>query len=215
MYGQLIELIIFAAIALFIVNKLIATLGSTSEKDLTGGKSFFGEKKGMKDVTSTASRATSMFRTEHKPKPILVNLKNLIVVENENAIKDGLVSVLSKIPTFDIKQFLKGAKMAFQITIESAAKSNKKMLSELIDKRYIDKFDSLSLSYGEYSKTDHSLEAHISELYMFGNTIFIKVLFNGVGVTSNIENLNEEWTFIKSALDSDNKWQLTNVDRPQ
>ena len=44
MSGQLIELIIFAGIAFFIINKLIATLGTTSEDETASRGSFFGEK---------------------------------------------------------------------------------------------------------------------------------------------------------------------------
>ena len=41
MSGQLIELIIFAGIAFFVINKLIATLGTTSDDDAKKRPSFF------------------------------------------------------------------------------------------------------------------------------------------------------------------------------
>ena len=59
MSGQLIELIIFAAIAFFIINKLLSTLGATSESDPTKNKTFFGESGKMKDVTNTSSAPIS------------------------------------------------------------------------------------------------------------------------------------------------------------
>ena len=54
MSGQILELIIFAAIAFFIINKLISVLGKTSGDDPTKNNSFFGENIGnnLKDVTS-------------------------------------------------------------------------------------------------------------------------------------------------------------------
>ena len=59
MSGQLIELIIFAGIAFFVINKLIATLGTTSDEDGTKHPSVFGEKTAMKDVTTSATNNTN------------------------------------------------------------------------------------------------------------------------------------------------------------
>ena len=52
MSGQILELIIFAAIAFFIINKLISTLGKTSGDDPAKNNSFFGENIGMFDNMS-------------------------------------------------------------------------------------------------------------------------------------------------------------------
>ena len=50
---------------------------------------------------------------------------------------------------------------------------------------------------------------------MFGNNIFVKVLFAGKNITDKIKELHEEWTFTKSTLSSSPDWHLTNIDRPQ
>jgi predicted lipid-binding transport protein (Tim44 family) len=50
---------------------------------------------------------------------------------------------------------------------------------------------------------------------MFGNNVFIKILFAGKNITKKIKNMHEEWTFTKSANNSGNEWFLTNIDRPQ
>lgn len=214
MSGQLIELIIFAGIAFFIINKLIATLGSTSEDDPARSKTFFGEKKGMKDVTATSTKGAGILRPNFGIKK-KINLKGLIVTENELEIKEGLQDVMKKSPSFNITNFIKGAKGAFKMIIESSTKENDESLEELVDKRYIEHFKSIALSYGKYTGTQTSLNAHISEIYMFGNNIFIKILFAGKNITDKVKELHEEWTFTKSALSSGPEWQLTNIDRPQ
>ena len=84
-------------------------------------------------------------------------------------------------------------------------------LDKLVDKRYIEQFKSVALNYGGLLNSK-KLNAKISDLYMFGNNVFIKILFTGQNITDKIENLNEEWTFSKSLIKSGNDWYLTNID---
>ncbi|MBP9778562.1 MAG: Tim44/TimA family putative adaptor protein [Rickettsiaceae bacterium] len=215
MSGQILELIIFAAIAFFIINKLISTLGKTSGDDPAKNNSFFGENIGskLKDVTYSASTASILkpkFLKASKP-----NLKGVVLEENKEAVEKGLQEVLDKVPAFDIQRFANGAKLAFQMIVESALQNDEKQLEELVDKRYIDSFKTIASNYGNFNSTDNKLEAYISDIYLFGNNIFIKVLFTGNNITDKIKNLQEEWTFSKSTLSSDPTWYLTNIDRPQ
>lgn len=215
MSGQLIELIIFAAIAFFVINKLLSTLGRTSEDDPTKNKSFFGESGTMKDVTGTTSTKISTILRPGSIKKRKIDTKGLIVLENEAEINAGMIDVMNKVPTFNAAHFLKGAKNAFRMIIEAGAKSNEDKLEELVDKRYIENFKSMALSYGQYAAEKSTLNAQISEIYMFGNNIFVKILFVGKNITNKIKELHEEWTFTKSALSAGPEWQLTNIDRPQ
>lgn len=213
MSGQLIELIIFAAIAFFIINKLLSTLGATSEDDPTRNKSFFGENGKMKDVTNTVkTKGSKIIRPNFKKKK-RIPLKGLIVVENEEDIKTGIVDVLNKLPTFEPTKFLHGAKAAFQMIL--TVDDNEEELEDLIDKRYLEHFKSMSASYGTYTASKTALTAHISEIYLFGNNIFIKILFAGKNITDKVKEMHEEWTFTKSVLNNNPEWQLTNIDRPQ
>lgn len=215
MSGQILELIIFAAIAFFIINKLISVLGKTSGDDPAKNNSFFGENIGnnLKDVTYSAGSANIL-----KPKFLKAsrpNLKGLILEENRTVVEKGLQEVLNKVPTFDIQRFANGAKLAFQMIVESALRNDEKQLEELVDKRYIDSFKTIAPSYGNFNLNNNKLVAYISDIYLFGNNIFIKVFFSGNNITDKIKDLQEEWTFSKSTLSNDPTWYLTNVDRPQ
>jgi len=214
MSGQLIELIIFAAIAFFVINKLLSTLGRTSEDDPAKNKSFFGESSKMKDVTGTTSTKTSTILRPRFAKKKKINMKGLIVLENEAEINAGMIDVMNKVPAFNAANFLKGAKSAFRMIIEAGANSDENELKELVDKRYLENFKLMASSYGKYAAKT-ALNAQISEIYMFGNNIFIKILFAGKNVTNKVKELHEEWTFTKSALSTGPEWQLTNIDRPQ
>lgn len=213
MSGQLIELIIFAGIAFFVINKLIGALGSTSDDDPTKKASFFGEGVGIKDVTPKGQKSNVV-----KPqfaRKVKVNLKGMIVTENEAEIKSGLADVMSKVPSFNLSNFIKGSKAAFEMIIKAGLEGNDEELEELVDKRYLEHFESMAASYGKYTAKSTALTAHVSEIYMFGNNIFVKILFAGKNITEKVKEMHEEWTFTKSSISAGSEWHLTNIDRPQ
>ena len=218
MSAQIIELLIFAGIAFIIINRLIATLGSTSEDDPAKRKSsFFGET-GIKDVTYTANTAAGNIlknNLPHSVKPPTINpmeLDGLIVEENSTAIIAGLEAVLAKLPSFKARKFLHSAKAALELIIEASNDDDIEDLLTLVDKRYIQEFHIFSETYGEFVNGS-VLDAKISEAYTFANNIFIKVLFTGERITSSIEYMQEEWTFSRSLISKNIDWFLTKVDR--
>lgn len=214
MSGQLLELIIFAGIAFFIINKLIATLGSTSEEEQSRGKSIFKNKMhGMRDVTNSTKEKASILKPKF-PRAKKVNLNGLVVPGTEKEVMEGLSDVVAKLPNFSLDIFLKGAKSAFKMIIEAASSKNDAELEELVDKRYVDHFKAISPSYGKFSEVHPKLTAQVSEVYTFGNNIFVKILFAGKNITDKIKDMHEEWTFTKSTLNSGPEWHLTNIDRP-
>jgi len=214
MSGQVLELIIFAGIAFFIINKLISSLGKTSDDD-PAKKSFFGENMGgnLKDVTYTGASGAKVL-TPKFLRAKKLDLKGLVLAENKDAVEESLKELLEKNPSFNIERFLSAAKSAFSMIIEAALQNKTEELAELIDKRYIDNFEAMAPSYGELGDNLDKLSSQISEIYMFGNNAFIKVLFSGKNITKKIKELHEEWTFSRSVLSSDPAWHLTNVDRP-
>ena len=75
-------------------------------------------------------------------------------------------------------------------------------------------FKSIIASYGDIEKSS-GLEAKISDIYTFGNNVFIKVLFSGKNIVTKIKDFQEEWTFSKSLIQAGPDWFLTNIERPQ
>ena len=146
MSGQMIELIIFAAIAFFVINKLISTLGSTDDDliDNNKNKSFFGEPKGMKDVTASVRNTAGIFGGKIIAGDFIlkskINLGNLVKKENAKAVREGIVEVMEKIPSFEINKFAKCAKLAFEAIIDYKQQKKSQDLEELVDKRYLPKF---------------------------------------------------------------------------
>ncbi|MCC8371269.1 MAG: hypothetical protein LN568_00635 [Rickettsia endosymbiont of Pseudomimeciton antennatum] len=219
MSAQILELLIFAGVAFFIINRLIATLGSTSEEDPAKGKSsFFGET-GIRDVTYTAKAATGGIFKKNLPqstvKPAPINpmqFDGLIVDENSVDIIAGIAAISAKLSSFQARKFLHSAKAAFELIIEASNDDDIEDILTLVDKRYIKEFHIFSETYGEFVHGS-VLDAKISEAYTFANNIFIKVLFTGENITSKIKNMQEEWTFSRSLISKNTDWFLTNVNR--
>lgn len=219
MSGQLLELIIFAGIAIFLVSKLISILGTTSDDDPTKqhkSRSYFGEARGSgaKEVESVVSTPSVSMPTK-RPAHMDMHLNGLIVDEHKEDILKGLRGVLDKVPSFTVEKFLKGAKMAFKVIIEAGTNENDAELKELVDMRYIGHFKEMAQSYGQYQAENSEVSAKVSEIYMFGNNVFVKVLFAGKNITDKIKSMHEEWTFTKNAYSEGPTWQLSNIDRPQ
>lgn len=209
MSAQILELLFFAGIAFLIINKLISALGTTSDDDPAKRRSYFGEPtNGLKDVTSTSRNNDNVIKgkfLEQKSKPQL-DLTGLIAPENIENIRAGIFKIQQRLPSFNPSNFLRNAKIAFKMIIE-AATNNKDNLAALVDKRYLEQFSVLAPTYSKLLNVV-DLEAKISEIYMFGNNAFIKILF-----ISNINHWREEWTFSRSLISSSSDWYLTNIDR--
>lgn len=208
MYGQLIELAIFGVIAFLIINKLLSSLGSTNQDEPANKQSFFGENGIIKDVTAKPSvkEATS------NESPTNNNFKDLILKGQEKEIKQGLAELLEKLPNFNLTKFMSGSKTAFKMILDAVEQNDEEQINELLDKRYINEFWQIAHSYLGNSLND-SVQAQISEIYTFGNNVFIKILFIGKNILKNNDNFQEEWTFSKNSLESSPNWYLNNIDK--
>jgi predicted lipid-binding transport protein (Tim44 family) len=207
--AQMLELLFFAVIAFFVIAKLISMLGTTTEDDPANkGFSFFGEKGAMRDVTPPAESPNVVEVNYHEIKDYAEgNLDEIIILENKEQILKGIAEANRLIP-FKPASFLRKAKTAFAMIMETP--ENSESLEALIDKRYMDHFKSIHRSRKVNSA---NLEAKFSEIYTFGNSTFIKILFMGINAVEAISNFREEWTFTKNALTSGPEWYLTNIDR--
>jgi predicted lipid-binding transport protein (Tim44 family) len=209
--SHLIEIVFFAFIAFFIINKLISILGTTSDEDSALGRSYFGEPVGLKDVTSSA---TESIKNKFTKDQFSDSLNDLIIEENREAIIENIKTLSYHLPLFNIQHFLRGATEAFNIIISYSASSDETRaeLMPLIDKRYFIKFHSIVSQYGTVVKPN-DLNGKVSEIYMFGNNAFVKVIFTGSRITNKIDKLLEEWTFSKIITSQTPEWHLSNINK--
>lgn len=196
MSPQMIELLVFAAIAFFLINKLLSILGNTSESDQQE-KSFFGEPFSMKDVTQKLVLLD-------KIDPGYTN-KDIIDPKNKKHVLERLPIINSKLNNFDLAKFVKGSISAFSMLTKADAKNDKELLDNLVDKRFIEEFSNNAEKYSKYQLTNP--DAKVTDLYLFGNNVFIKILFKDGSGT-----LQEIWTFTKNSNNAKLSWFLSNIE---
>lgn len=194
MSPQMIELLVFAAIAFFLINKLLSILGTTNENE-EQKKSFFGEPFFMKDVTQ---KSGVIDKIDHKDTII-------IAPENKDYILERLAIINSKLSNFDLAKFLQGSISVFSMLTKTDAKNDKDLFENLVDKRFIEEFTKNLERYSK--KTIANPDAKVIDLYLFGNNVFIKVLFKDIS-----GKFQEIWTFSKNANTSKLHWFLSNIE---
>lgn len=205
MSTQLLEIIFLGAVAFLIISKFLSILGTTDDEDparKSPGGSFFGEPKGMKDVTGSAQHTD-----ESKAKAILKITKKL--KKEAGSALEHMKAIYEAYPNFDAEKFTAGAKGAFSMILEALNEKDIQTIEDLVDRRYVDQIKEFGDAYGK--NTSEKLEASIIDSYSLGNSIYIKVKFTGS--TSKIKSLKEEWVFTKNIQQSGPDWYLCNIER--
>jgi predicted lipid-binding transport protein (Tim44 family) len=199
MSAQLIELLLFAGIAFVLINRLVSMLGTTDEDDPMRKNTIFGEGKGLKDVTEYQSASKKEMKTINA-----THIEDFIVEENKAAVISALENIQGIYSSFNLEKFIKGAKTVFKMIVKALKDQDSKALNELVDKRYLEQIPQTRERYLNLAETS-TINAKVSEVLTFGNSLIIKVLFT-------VNNFKEEWTFQKSLLSESPDWFLTNTD---
>lgn len=190
MYGQLLELIFLAGLALILFNRLISNLGVNDEQNLE-------HKNVIKDVTNTT-------------KVVDVNF-DYSIVSHPNKYKnvtEGIAKIQENIPNFNPTSFLHKSRKAADMIIKASAYNEKEALLELVDKRFVEEAISTVSAY----KVDFfdNFESKISNISSFGNSIFIEIVWKSKTDDNFIE---ESWTFSRNFSSESPAWLLVNIEK--
>ena len=190
LYGdlQFFDIIIFAAIAGFIIYRLRSVLGKRTgfQKDLSQNQPKQDNK------TEVAKEIPSLL---------------------DNQLK--LQEVYKKVADFDHKQFIEGAKKAFEIIITSFNNGDKKNLKNLVSKDVYAAFEkAIDEKQNDPSSQFYSLIVEsIADAKVDNNTISISVNFISEQMLGDDEGKivknKDTWTFEKPINSSSPIWILT------
>ena len=191
-YGdlQFFDIIIFAVIAAFIIYRL---------------RSVLGKRTGFQKNP-----------TEHRPK------YNEIKEEEQNQTIPSLLdnqtkleNVYKKVNNFDHKQFLEGAKKAFEIIITSFNNGDKKTLKNLVSKDVYSAFEkAIDANSNNPSSQFYSLIIEsVEDAKVENNIISISINFISEQMLNDDEGKiiknKDTWTFEKPVNSSNPIWVLT------
>ena len=190
LYGdlQFFDIIIFAAIAAFIIYRLRSVLGKRTgfQKDLSQNKP-----------------------QQDKQKETKKEIPSLL----DNQLK--LQEVYKKVADFDHKQFIEGAKKAFEIIITSFNNGDKKNLKNLVSKDVYTAFEkAIDKKQNDPSSQFYSLVVEsIADAKVDSNTISISINFISEQMLGDDEGKivknKDTWTFEKQINSSSPIWILT------
>ena len=205
MSPQVLELLIFAGIAFYIINKLISILGNTDE-DAPIKKSSFGESVDIKDVTESGEDWTDRIKINSSPTRENTINKDILVFPDDLELVNNINELSNKIEKFTPESFIKNAAKARIMILESLLKKDNKTLEELVDKRYLEEVKSREEYYRKVD-TNTLPDVKISDVTFFGNSIMIRLLINAKGLDG------EEWTFSRNLNQTGPNWFLSNIER--
>lgn len=154
--------------------------------------------------------------------------------EPGSPLAQGLDAVAAADPGFDARQFVEGAKMAYEMIVTSFAQGDRKVLKDLLARDVYDGFDR---AISEREKAGHKAqttfvsidEARITAAELRAKQVQITVRFasslisstvdaggNVVeGSTDKVANVNDIWTFARMAGTRDPNWQLIATESEQ
>ena len=190
LYGdlQFFDIIIFAAIAGFIIYRL---------------RSVLGKRTGYEKRPTEMKKSTKEEKINTNQTPSLS--------ENEKKLED----VYKQTNNFNHKQFLDGAKKAFEIIITAFNNGDKKTLKDLVSTSVYSAFDkAIDNKENNPSSQFYSLIIDgIEDASVKNGIISISVNFTSEQMLNNDEGSivknKDTWTFEKQANSSTPKWTLT------
>lgn len=211
---QLFDIVLFAVLALFLIFKLGSVLGRRGE-----------DEQKQTDPFRISPRETSA------PDNVVVMPERPTPTEEELAMMDPLEAGLAQIKaadrSFRESDFVKGARMAFEMTLEAFAKGERKTLKSLLDKAVYENFEG---AMRQREQAGHELETTIvgieeSQIVgakMDGDLARVTVKFvteqvnalrNSAGEViegdpSAVVKVTDIWTFTRNTRSSNPNWLL-------
>ncbi|WP_339048684.1 Tim44/TimA family putative adaptor protein [Candidatus Mesenet endosymbiont of Phosphuga atrata] len=210
----MIELAVYALIAVFIFSRLYHSLGKAP---------ILGFKNQHSNVIDNHAKIED---EESKDE----NITDYIDQNNGDLIKAGITAIKSKDKNFSVKSFMRGASTAFDLIIKAFNIGNLEQLKSLLDSNLYSLFEQEIKKHKELSEIHESTIVSIKsqkiiEVKLVKNTAFIAVNFlseqinyaknqSGELISGSISKINkveDTWQFKKNITSSKPKWLLTSI----
>ena len=218
---QFIDIVLFAMIAAFLILRLRSVLGrhrdhGRPEDEVGDGRSS----KRDDNVISLPEQAETTPTVADGPDESEPPRK-------ETPIDAGFTQIQIAAPDFDRKEFLVGARTAFEMIIQAFAEGDQELLKSLLSEEVYGNFLSAMTSREEASETlENTLIRIVSaepiEAYMSGASahVTVKIVSEQINVTrdakgevvdgdpDHVSEITDIWTFARDTQTSDPNWEL-------
>lgn len=211
---QIIDIVLFAVLALFLIYKLGSVLGRRGEDEQRQTDPF---RISPREPASTDNVVAMPERRGPTPEELA----------SMDPLEAGIAQIKAADHSFRENEFVKGARRAFEMTLEAFAKGDTKTLKSMLETAVYENFEG---AIREREKAGHVLETTIvgieeSEIVaaeMDGDLARVTVKFvteqvnalkNAAGELvegdpSNVVKVTDIWTFARNTRSSDPNWLL-------
>lgn len=190
----LIEILVLAFVAGFVLFRLYTTLGKRS---------------GSERPPQPATAQGPMPREPMAP-PRAVKAPG-------GAAGEGVVSIMRADPNFDVDHFITGARGAYELIVNAFAKGDKETLRGLLTPRvfssYVSAIEERDAGGGAGPELVRLRSAEIAEAELRGDTARVTVRFEAelAEGAHGVRDARERWTFERSVQSADPTWLLARV----
>lgn len=222
---QMLDMLVLLALAIFFISRLRNVLGKQiDDPKKPDRKSQPGQQQRvihLRDVKNPeAAAAAAAIEQVEDDAPLLADI-------GDPDVSKGLMDIKSAEPGFNVREFVSGAKMAFELVVDAYAKGDKPQLRSLLSKDIYEDFEvALEAEKKKDSRTETTLvaveSADIIAASLKGKTAEITVSFVSEQVTvernkdgeitegdpSVTELVNDEWTFAREVRAPNPNWIL-------
>lgn len=211
---QIFDIVLFAVLALFLIYKLGSVLGRRGEDEQRRADPY--------SITRREpSSPDNVLQMPDHPAPTPEELAHM------DPLEAGLAQIKAADRDFRENEFVKGARRAFEMTLEAFAKGERKTLKMLLDNAIYENFDA---ALKEREKAGHMLETTIvgieeSEIVgaeMDGDMarLTVKFVTEQVNALKNVDGeivegdpsavvkVTDVWTFARNTRSGDPNWLL-------
>jgi predicted lipid-binding transport protein (Tim44 family) len=199
---QVLELLIFAVLAAVVLYQLYAVLGRRVGRQ-------------AEDAKLVAAGAPIDTATARLPA--------------DSALMGGIAAVKAKDPSFDIANFLGGARGAFEIIVKAFAAADRETLRPLLSPPVFAAFDQVMTQREAEGRTEtvefmQPPRADLEDSVVDGDMVRIKVRFlaefrsrstGPEGQAVDDKRTAEVWSFERALASKDPNWTLTRVEAAQ
>ncbi len=130
---------------------------------------------------------------------------------------EGLISIVRADPSFDVDHFVAGARGAYELIIQAFAKGDRDALRGLLTPRVFESYaaaiDKREESGGPAPELVRLRHAEITEAEMRGDTARVTVKFEAelAEGAHGVRDARERWTFERAVTSPDPNWLLARV----
>ncbi len=235
---QFFDIILFAAIAAFLILRLRSVLGKRTghqQRPNGGSDPFRRQRRGEEGQQKQEQDKVVHLPDRGQPGEAVTDEELKAAAERaETPLSAGLTQIKLTDQSFDEEQFLQGARAAFELVVDAYARGDSKALRPLLANDVFQDFDG---AIKEREKAKQTLEttlvnitsADIVEAELQGRTAFVTVKFvseqinvlrdakdNLVeGDPDHVTEVTDIWTFARNTRSRDPNWTLVATRSPE